>query len=173
MANMIREMANQTQMMFGGKNWNDEELERPTWNMPESVGKMTDIFEQSAKAGMPGEDQLKEDIYGSTASGLSQISQLSAGSPEAMTGLLGLKEQEKKSLSDLQTKSAMYQSQQQGNLASAYGQKAEWENLGWDWNEGRRWGEAKNEEWAQKQQQQQTIQSIIDLVGGLGPLAFG
>ena len=151
----------------------ENEGTRPVWEMPESVGKQVGLLEQMASGKMPGEDQLKQDIYSSTATGVGQIGQLAAGSSEAMTGLLGLKERETQSLQDLQTKSAMYQSQMNQNLAGAYGQQAEWENLGWDWNEGRRWGEAKNETWALKQQEQQMKQNWINMIGGIVPSMFG
>jgi len=113
--------------------------DRPEYEMPESFDKMLSTYQDMGNATLPGEDLIKQNIEAQSAKGVGQIGQLAAGSPEAMTGLLGLKDQENAALRDLQIRSAQFQANaklnsQQG-MAGVYGQQAGYETEIWRQNQ--------------------------------------
>ena len=130
-----------TQLMFGisdrkkGKAFEAEAGERPTYEIPESVGKMISMYQQLAQGGMPGESTLKEDIQASTARTAGTASQLADSPVAALTALGGAQQRELGALRDLQVRAAQYQSQARQNYANAVGMRAGYEQEQWRQNQ--------------------------------------
>jgi 1,4-alpha-glucan branching enzyme len=135
---------------------------RPEYEIPESVDKMISLYEQQAAAGMPGEDIYKQDIQASTARTAGAAAQLADSPVAALTALGGAQQREIGALRDLQARAAMYQSQANQQVAQAYGQRAQWENLQFDYNQNQPWQIAQNQYWGLRNQGRQSINQGLD-----------
>jgi len=138
---------------------------RPDYEMPESVDKMVGMYEQMAQSGLPGEDQMKQDIQGSTARSITAAGQLSDSPIAALGAAQGAQQRELGALRDLSIRSEQFQSQQKRNLAGAYGQEAQWQDAQNSWNQRQPWEIAQNEYWNLRRGGRESINQGIDQAG--------
>ncbi len=126
------------QMIKGGGAINN----RPEMPVPDSVNQMISLLTRNAnQSRMPGQDVIEGNIRGSTATGIEGMQDASAGG-EGLGAIAQMIASQQDQFSNLGAQGAQMKRQAENTLASGLGQKGQYEQAAWEWNEKGKYDEA-------------------------------
>ena len=139
--------------------------DRPRAEMSEGMNDYVSLQERLAGSQMPGQDAMAGEIRQSTAQGLSGVRQLASSEGSAMSGMLGMLDQERRSMRSLGAQALQWQSGQQQQLGQAYLQQGQAQDRLWETNEYLPWQMGMNQAEALRSSGQQNIYGGLDQIG--------
>jgi hypothetical protein len=145
--------------IFGGvqglsanKKIKEQRANRPVYTRPNEVGQMMDIYrKQAGRSELPGQGLMEEKLGRSTAAGVRQVGKFASSSAGALGAITDIYGKEQDAIRDLGIQFAQYKDAAERQLASGYGQSAQYSDREFEINKMRPWETRMNELQSNKQ----------------------
>jgi hypothetical protein len=125
---------------------------RPTYERPEEVNEMLDLYRQSAaRTQLPGQDLMEEKIGSATAFGARSAERFAPSSTAALGAVTDLYGREQNAVRDLGIQFAQYKAAQEAQLARGLQVGAQYSDQEFQYNKQQPWDIRMNEASSQRQ----------------------
>jgi len=109
--------------------------DRPEYEIPEEIRAMVDMYKRGAESTrLPGQDIYEEQIYGSTAQGISASREAATSASDVLGATTSLYGQQTGALSELQIAAAKKQQEQEQKYAQSLETLGQYQDKAWNWN---------------------------------------
>src|SRR6056297_3182 len=157
------------QTIEAGNQADEQRNNRPTYQVPSEADELVDIYRRrTQETKMPGQAAAEVMVRSSTATGVAQSREVTRSASDLQSSVTDLYGQQTQALTDLQVQADRRRAQSEPQYAQALGQRAQYSDQAFQWNQTIPWQVGMNALMARQQAGYNTISAGLSLAATSG-----